>query len=132
MFLFKLNDEEKLVFLELAHYVARSDGNFSEKEEFIINQYCAEMQIGNIKFDKESFDIDKSLSEINSNESQKIFLLEIMVLMHCDNYLHCEEKKVLDVMVERFNISPSLNIIYEEWAKSIVALYVQGQALITL
>ncbi len=32
MFLNRLEKEEKIAFLELAHYVARSDNDFSEKD----------------------------------------------------------------------------------------------------
>ena len=52
MFLNRLIGEEKIAFLELAHYVARSDNNFSESEKEIISKYCTEMQIDNIILDE--------------------------------------------------------------------------------
>ena len=40
MFLNRLEKEEKIAFLELAHYVARSDNDFSLSQKDIINNYC--------------------------------------------------------------------------------------------
>lgn len=37
MFLNRLEKEEKIAFLELAHYVARSDNDFSLSQKDIIN-----------------------------------------------------------------------------------------------
>ena len=51
MFLNRLEKEEKIAFLELAHYVARSDNDFSLSQKDIINNYCIEMQIEDIAFD---------------------------------------------------------------------------------
>ncbi len=132
MFLNRLNDEEQVAFLELAHYLARSDNDFSKSEENIINEYCMEMQIDNIDFDENTFDIDNTLSKIKDNKSQKIVLLEVMALIYSDNYLHIEEKKVLDTIIEKFGLNKALSIVYAEWAKSILALYIQGNALIEL
>ena len=63
MFLNRLEKEEKIAFLELAHYVARSDNDFSLSQKDIINNYCIEMQIENIEFNVKKFDI-KKISEI--------------------------------------------------------------------
>lgn len=132
MFLNRLKKEEKIAFLELAHYIARSDNDFSKLEENIINQYCMEMQIDNVNFDENIFDIDKTLSKISDKKSQKIVLLEIITLIYSDNYLHIGEQKVLDTIVEKFDFDKTLYVVYTEWAKSILALYIQGDALIEL
>jgi uncharacterized tellurite resistance protein B-like protein len=132
MFLNRLEKEEKIAFLELAHYIARSDNDFSKLEENIINEYCIEMQIYNVNFDENLFDIDKTLSKISDKKSQKIVLLEVITLIYSDNYLHIGEQKVLDTIVEKFDIDKTLYVVYTEWAKSILALYIQGDALIEL
>ncbi len=132
MFLNRLIGEEKIAFLELAHYVARSDNNFSESEKEIISKYCTEMQIDNIILDENSFDLDKTLSKIKDKRSQKIVLLEIMALIYSDNHMHIEEKNVLDSIVKKFGLNETLSVVYGEWAKSILALFIQGNALIEL
>lgn len=132
MFLNRLNETEKKAFLELAHYVARSDGDFMDVQKEIIKKYCMEMQIDDIKFDEEKFDIYETLSKIKNRRSRKIVILEIMALIYADNYLHEEERKVLEKMFEEFDLNYNLSIIYAEWAKAMLSLYIQGNALIEL
>jgi len=132
MFLNRLNPQEKVVFLELAHHIARSDNDFSDEQKSIIETYCMEMAIEDIEYNKDLFNIETLLAKVEDKKSQKIILLEIMALVYSDNFLHIEEKKVLDKMIDIFGLNPSLAIVYGEWAKSILALSIQGQALIEL
>jgi uncharacterized tellurite resistance protein B-like protein len=132
MFLNKLNEKEKAAFLKLAYYVATSDNDFSIEEKEIINVYCAEMQINDIDFDKSNFNLDLTLLEIESSESQKIVLLEIMALVYADNILHQSEEEVLEKMVNKFNLNSKLTSVYAEWTKAILALTKQGVSLIEL
>jgi uncharacterized tellurite resistance protein B-like protein len=129
MFLNRLEKEEKIAFLELAHYVARSDNDFSLSQKDIINNYCIEMQIENIEFNVNKFDIYNTLGKITNKKSQKIVLLEIMALIYSDNFLHEEERKVLEKILEEFNLNYHLATVYGEWAKAILSLYIQGNAL---
>ena len=98
MFLNRLEKEEKIAFLELAHYVARSDNDFSLSQKDIINNYCIEMQIENIEFNVNKFDIYNTLEKI----------------------------------LEEFNLNYHLATVYGEWAKAILSLYIQGNALVEL
>ena len=132
MFLNRLDQKEKVAFLELAYYVANSDNDFSSKEEDVINSYCVEMQIDNIDFDKSNFDLDLTLSNIESSQSQKIVLLEIMALVYSDNILHQAEAKVLQSMADKFQLNPKLVSVYAEWSKAMFALTIQGISLIEL
>ncbi len=132
MFLSRLEEKEKITFLELAHYVARKDNHFSISEKDIINNYCMEMQISNIDFDFEKFDIYDTLGKIKNKKSQKIVLLEIMALIYSDNFLHEEERRVLEKILEEFNLNYHLATVYGEWAKAILSLYIQGNALIEI
>jgi tellurite resistance protein len=132
MFLNRLEKEEKIGFLELAHYVARSDNDFSISQKDIINNYCIEMQIDDIYFDIEKFDIYNTLGKIKNRKSQKIVLLEIMALIYSDNFLHEEERKVLEKILQEFDLNYHLATVYGEWAKTILSLYLQGNALIEL
>lgn len=132
MFLNRLNKKEKEAFLELAHYVARSDGDFSNDQKHIIEKYCMEMQINDIEFDVEQFDIYDTLDKIQDSKSRKIVLLEIMALIYADDFLHEEERKVLEKILEEFNLNYSLSVVYTQWAKSMLALFIQGNALVEL
>ena len=132
MFLNKLSNNEKNAFLKLAHYIARSDNDFSGDQKNIISTYCLEMEIEDINYNEESFDLEQTLSKIETKSGQKIALLELMALVYSDNILHDEEKKVLDSMIKKFDFNPILIDIYAEWTKSILAITAQGQALIEL
>jgi uncharacterized tellurite resistance protein B-like protein len=132
MFLNKLQTKEKEAFLELANYVANSDNELSKEEEKIIEKYSIEMQIEPVKFDKDSFDIYTTLSKFQSDRSKKIVLLEILALIYADDFIHEEERIVLEKMMQEFDINPNLVVIYKEWAKSMLSLFTQGNALINL
>jgi uncharacterized tellurite resistance protein B-like protein len=132
MFLNRLNQEEKVAFLEIAHHIARSDNDFSEDQKTIIAKYCMEMQIEDIDFNESGFDLSITLSKIKNEKSQKIALLEVMALVYSDSVLHEEEKKVLSQMVSGFGLSESLTVIYAEWSKAMLSLFIQGNALIEL
>lgn len=132
MFLTKLKKKEKVAFLKLAYHISRSDNDFSESQKSIINKYCHEMKIEDIKYKDKKFDLENTLLKFKSQKSQKIILLEIMALVYSDNYLHEEEEKVLIAMVNKFKLPYSLTLVYGEWAKAMLALYRQGNALIEI
>jgi uncharacterized tellurite resistance protein B-like protein len=132
MFLNRLSQEEKGAFLELAHHIARSDNDFSEDQKSIIAKYCMEMQMEDIEYNKDTFDIYTTLDKIQNPRSRKVILLEIMALIYADNFLHEEERKVLEKILEEFGLNYNLSIVYTQWAKTMLSLYVQGNALIEL
>ena len=132
MFLNRLGKEEKVAFLELAHHIARSDNDFSEDQKSIIAKYCMEMQIEDIDYDEDNFDIYNTLDKIKERRSRKIVLLEIMALIYADDFLHEEERKVLEKVLEEFDLNYNLSIVYTQWAKTMLSLYMQGNALIEL
>ena len=132
MFLNRLKEKEKVAFLQLAHHVARCDGDFAQEEETIIEKYCMEMQIENIAFDENSFDIYDVLDAFVSAKSKKVVLLELMALIYSDDSLHAGEREVLEKILEEFDLSYSLSIVYTEWAKTMLSLYKQGNALLDI
>jgi len=132
MFLNRLEKEEKVAFLELAHHIARSDGDFSEDQKSILEKYCMEMQMEDIAYDEEKFDIYNTLEKIKDRRSRKVVLLEIMALIYSDDFLHEEERKVLEKVLEEFDLNYNLSIVYTQWAKTMLSLYTQGNALIEL
>jgi uncharacterized tellurite resistance protein B-like protein len=133
VFLNRLDFDEKNAFLALAHHVARSDADFSADERVIIAKYCMEMQIDDIDdYKDDAFDLEKVLSKFTASSHRNIVLLELMVLVYADGRLAEQESLVIDRFVEHCDMNPSLSIIFKEWAKSILSLYTQGEALIHL
>ena len=136
MFLHQLSTEEKKSFLEIAYHFAWSNNDFSDAQKEIIRGYCNEMQIEDIAYDKNGFDIHVVLSKIKNPVSQKIVLLETMALIYADNSdldsIHKGEREVLDLMISSFGIDEKILNFYSEWTKCIFSLTAQGEILIRL
>ena len=133
MFLNRLNADEKNAFLTLAHHIARSDADFSVDEQIVIAKYCMEMQIDDIDdYDDDTFELERVLNRFRTSSHRNIVLLELMALVYADGRLAKQESLVIDRLVEHCHMNPNLSIIYKEWAKNILSLYTQGEALIHL
>jgi hypothetical protein len=124
MFLMKLQSKEKFSFLQLAHYLARIDKRYGEKEEDIIFEYCTEMGIENLdSFDVDNFCLDAILNDFKSEQSKRIVLLELMILIHIDRTFHINEMELIDKITNKFNISLADVKDYSQWGKSVSMLY---------
>ena len=124
MLLMQLETKEKFSFLQLAHYLARIDKNFGEKEEEIILEYCSEMGIDNIDiFDEDNFCLEEVLNDFKSKKSQKIVLLELMILIHIDNNFDINEKEFIKNICDKFDISLEDADDFSQWGKSVAMLY---------
>lgn len=85
MFLDRLNDKEKEMFLDLTIYTAQANGVVEDTEKNMILQYCKEMGVA-------FYDISKlhSLEEVievfskSSKEKKRIVVLEILGLCFSD------------------------------------------------
>ena len=124
MSLMKLQSKEKFSFLQLAHYLARIDKRYGEKEEDIIFEYCTEMGIENLdSFDVDNFCLDAILNDFKSEQSKRIVLLELMILIHIDRTFHINEMELIDKITNKFNISLADVKDYSQWGKSVSMLY---------
>ena len=124
MLLMQLESREKFSFLQLAHYLARIDNHHGEREEEIIFSYCTEMGIDNVdSFDIDGFDLEDNLSDYKSQRSQRIILLELMILIHIDNNFHVNEKDLINKITEKFGFDSKDIDDYSQWGKSVAMLY---------
>ncbi|WP_419774852.1 TerB family tellurite resistance protein [Halarcobacter sp.] len=131
MLLMKLETKEKFSFLQLAHYLARIDNDYGEKEQEVILEYCAEMGIENDDdFELESFDLNATLKDFKSLKSKKIVILELMILIHADDKFDFEERNLIFQINEIFNLSQKDIEFYSQWGKAAAALYTQGKLFI--
>ena len=126
MLLMKLQNGEKFAFLNLAYYMANIDGEIDKEEKDIIQEYCSEMGIDNIDYSVDKFNLEDTLSKIKTLKSQKIVLLELMILVHSDNKYHRFEQNVINKIANYFGISQKKVDTYSEWGKMASALYSQG------
>lgn len=137
MFLAMLNETEKQAFLEIAHHFAWSNDDFSDAQKEVIATYCLEMQVEDIVYDESKFDLRDTLANFTDKTHQKVVLLETMALAMADNIttlesLHEGEKEVIEIMVEVFDLSKELAMIYSDWTKAMLILTDQGRNLIKL
>ena len=124
MLLMKLQSKEKFSFLQLAHYLARIDNKYGQKEEEIILEYCTEMGIENLdNFDFDNFSLEKILNDFKSETSKKIVILELMILIHIDHSFNLNEKKLIQKISDSFGIDISDVNDYSQWGKSVAMLY---------
>ena len=130
MFLNRLTPQEKCAYLQIAHHEAHSDAFLSKEEEDVIAKYCMEMQMDDIEYSEASFDLSRELSYFSADSHKIIALLEIMALVFADGVLVKEEERILNEMIAHFELNPYLAIVYNECSKSILSLFIQGEALI--
>jgi len=124
MLLMKLQSKEKFSFLQLAHYLARIDNKFGEREEEIISEYCTEMGIENLdNFDMENFSLDNILKDFKSEASKRIVILELMILIHIDHSFNINEQKLMEKISSSFGIDLEDVNDYSQWGKSVAMLY---------
>ena len=132
MFLNRLNEDEKKAFLNLAHYIARVDEDFSEVEQNYIDSYCQEMQIDNIEFNEDEFSLVDTLEVFTTKDAQRIVLLEIAGLIYSDDILHSSEERIINIIAKKFDFDSVKLLLYKEWAKTILSVTNQGELLLKI
>jgi tellurite resistance protein len=131
MLLMKLQPKEKFSFLQLAHYLARIDNDYGEKEQEIILEYCAEMGIENDNdFEMEDFNLKDILKDFKSKKSKKIVVLELMILIHADDKFDLKEKALISKINDTFKLSSENLEFCSQWGKGVAASYAQGKLFI--
>ena len=124
MLLMKLQAKEKFSFLQLAHYLARVDNKYGPREEEILLEYWTEMGIENLdSFDRENFSLDGILKDFKSEQSKRIVILELMILIHIDHTFHLNEQKLMQQISQNFGINLEDVNDYSQWGKSVAMLY---------
>ncbi len=132
MFLNRLNNNSKEVFLSLAYYISTVDSLYVNIQKTLISKYLQEMNIADIDFDINQFELVDSVKKVTNKEDQKIILIELLGIVYNDGVITNIEKEMLDKIVDTWNINSSLVVVYSEWSKNLLSLYVQGEALLEL
>jgi len=131
LLLMKLKTEEKFAFLQLAQYLAKLDGEYGLKERELVAEYCTEMGIDNMEIDLEHFNLEEILMTFRSEQSQKIAILALMVLVHIDDKFGIYEHKTMDKIALMFNIDDTQIHLFSMWGKMGSALYEQAMTFTT-
>ena len=74
-------------------------------------------------FDMDSFCLEEILNHFKSKKSQKIVLVELMILIHIDNNFHVNEQELIKKITDKFKISLDDAGDFSQWGKSVAMLY---------
>lgn len=132
MFLNRLDNNSKEVFLSLAYYISTVDSLYENVQKSLISKYLQEMNISDSEFKINEFSLVECVKKVTNKEYQKIILIELFGIINNDNIITSIEKEMLDTIVDTWNINSSLVVVYSEWSKNLLSLYIQGEALLDL
>lgn len=132
MFLNRLDNNSKKVFLSLAYYISTVDSSYAHIQKTLIQKYLQEMNIPDIDFNINSFSLIDCIKEVTNKDYQKVILIELLGIVYNDNIITSAEKEMIDIIVDTWNVNSSLVVVYGEWSKNLLSLYVQGEALLEL
>lgn len=132
MFLNRLDKNSKEVFLSLSYYISSVDSSYVQIQKTLITKYLQEMNISDTDFNINQFELVDCIKKVTNKEYQKVILIELLGIIYNDGVITNIEKDLLDTIVDTWNINSSLVVVYGEWSKSLLSLYVQGEALLEL
>lgn len=107
MYLPLLKENEKELFLGLAHGVSLLDGTLGNEEQQMLESYCAEMGVS-IKLLHNISPLDTVVDQLSLNSSmltKKIIIFEIVGLAMSDGSYDNVEKDFIASLIPKFNLS---------------------------
>ncbi|MGV3220044.1 hypothetical protein ACEE95_10305 [Clostridium baratii] len=107
MFLKELRSNNKELFLQLSIHAALSNNIIEDTQKDVLNLYCEEIGINNYELEVK-MDLDEILEKINTDTTyreKKIIILEIMALIMSDSVYDLDEKKFMEDIIKKLDIS---------------------------
>ncbi len=122
MFLWRLNAEQRKIFMALATRMAMADAKVPPEEVRLLDDFAASLET-DIKSTGETIFATPDLSVFDTHESRTIMVLGILAVALSDNHFHIDESSVLTQITDAFDISPQKLATLRKWAERIVAVY---------
>jgi len=132
MFLNRLDNSSNMKSSVQEEISTISDSSYVQIQKTLITQYLQEMNISDTDFNINQFELVDCIKKVTNKEYQKVILIELLGIIYNDGVITNIEKDLLDTIVDTWNINSSLVVVYAEWSKSLLSLYVQGEALLEL
>jgi uncharacterized tellurite resistance protein B-like protein len=108
MYLSLLNPSEKLAFYSLAHALAGAHEGISAEEDELLDAALREM---NIAKPEGTADLAEACAQIQSEQSKRIALLELMLIALVDDDFADSEESVISTIVGHLGLSDgSVNV----------------------
>ncbi|WWU64266.1 hypothetical protein QJR26_14695 [Clostridium baratii] len=107
MFLKELRSNNKELFLQLSIHAALSNNIIEDTQKDVLNLYCEEIGINNYELEVK-MDLYEILEKINADTTyreKKIIILEIMALIMSDSVYDLDEKKFMEDIIKKLDIS---------------------------
>ena len=97
MFLNKLNDTQKDLFLELVYAAAMANGEYSDAEKAVMQSYCVEMNKTFVEKKNHTnvYGLLMKIGAISNEEEKRIIVYELMALIMSDFEYDEEEKEFM-------------------------------------
>lgn len=107
MYLNRLNEEQKDLFIDLCIHAALANDKFVDEEKELINVYCDEMNITSVRYEaNRSLDeVVEKLIGISTKEELRIIILEITALMISDKVYDEAERKFMKDLSAKADLS---------------------------
>lgn len=105
MFLYKLSNTEKHLFLDLEIYMAMIDGEFNDAEKRMIDLHAVEMRV-----DHNQYTPEKSIDEVRSSikrldtRTKRVFFFELIATVMSDGVYTSDEKTLIENLAVMFDI----------------------------
>ena len=124
MYLNKLQDTEKSLFLDAAILLSDSDGNMSDQEKEIILQLCEEMQIKPAFSSSRQLEVVlREMSLISDLKTKKIIVFELAGVILADSVFDKGEKKLIIQIAESLSLDRAFAFQAVSLVKAISGLY---------
>lgn len=107
MFLSKLDQSKKELFLQLSIHAALANNILEREEEELISEYCIEMGINKYKIEIRT-ELNELLNQINKScteEEKNIIIFEIVGLLMADNEYDSFEAEFMNNVKTKLGIS---------------------------
>jgi len=122
MFLWRLNAEQRKVFMAVATRMAMADAKVPPEEVRILDDFAASLDT-DIKASGESIFATPDLTVFDTHEAKTIMVMGILAVALSDNHFHIDESSVLTQVTDAFGISPAKLTSLRAWAERIVEIY---------
>ena len=121
MFLALLTDEQKKIFLCLAHDVVVSDGELSVGEQVMMEDMRREMNLSP-DFEAQYLPLDGVDTIFDSKRSQATVLISLIRLAYADGAFEIEEQFLIKSLCTLFNTTDADLYLMENWVRRLIAL----------
>ncbi len=121
MLLGTLNNEQKELFLHLAHSVVVSDGELNTGEAVLMAQMRREMGLPDA-LEPHYVQVAGTEKVFNTSRAQTICMIELLRLAYSDGAFETEEQGFLGLLSEQFAIDSETFRRIDHWVRRLIAL----------